>query len=440
MADMQTLASWTFLIATLVGAWFTYNAYRPSYRPPWLAGVSFFAGWLTNELAVHHFAWQAGMTAIFVWAGALDAAPGRVGLAITVVSWIGLAGLFRRAQDADAVVEGALRHAFGQDYQDEILDDVRQELAPGFDWRQVLVPFPLRHPDVERVQGIVYARMSGLNLKLDVYHRRDRPAKRPTLMQIHGGAWVLGSKNEQGLPLMLHLAARGWVCISVNYRLSPHATFPEQLIDLKHAIGWIREHGPEYGADPDFLVVTGGSAGGHLAALTALTANDRELQPGFENVDTSVQGCVAFYGVYDLADRNAVWPHDGMRKLMERQVIKASLSEAPELYEKASPISQLHHEAPPFLVIHGDRDSVVPVNDARHFVTAFRERAHGRIAYAEIPGAQHAFEIFPSSRAMLVIHGVERFLALLYSEHVRASRSVSPAAEPARPLQHLQRA
>src|SRR5437667_270151 len=119
----------------------------------------------------------------------------------------------------------------------------------------------------------------------------------PTLLQIHGGAWILGSKNEQGIPLMRHLASRGWVCVSANYRLSPRATFPDHLIDCKRAVGWIRQHGADYGANTDFLVVTGGSAGGHLAALVALTANEPEYQPGFESADTSVSGCVAFHGV-----------------------------------------------------------------------------------------------------------------------------------------------
>ena len=96
------------------------------------------------------------------------------------------------------------------------------------------------------------------------------------LFQIHGGGWVIGSKNEQALPLMYHLARAGWVCVSVDYRLSPQATFPDHLVDCKRALAWVREHVAEYGGDPDFVVVTGGSAGGHLAALVALTPNDAE--------------------------------------------------------------------------------------------------------------------------------------------------------------------
>ena len=109
------------------------------------------------------------------------------------------------------------------------------------------------------------------------------------LLQIHGGAWVIGNKRQQALPLMHHLAAHGWVCVAANYRLSPRATFPDHLIDVKLALGWIHEHIDSYGGDPEFVAITGGSAGGHLASLAALTANHPEYQPGFEPAETSVK-------------------------------------------------------------------------------------------------------------------------------------------------------
>ena len=416
---------WLFLLASLVGAWFTYNTFRPRYAPAWRAGVSFFAGWLTAELALHHIAWQFLMTVVFTWAGALRAWPGILGLVVSMISWIGLALCYRDAREAEDVIERALRDGLGDNYEEKIAPEIRARSSPQIGWKQIALPVPVRHRDVERLRNIVYTRVAGLNLKLDVYRNRVSPPRCPTLLQVHGGGWVIGSKNEQGLPLMLHLAARNWVCVSVNYRLSPHATFPDHLLDLKRAVAWIREHGHEYGADPDFMVVTGGSAGGHLAALLALTANDRAYQPGFEQVDTSVRGCVAFYGVYDFTNRHGAWHHTALHKLLERHVMKASFEEAPEAYEKASPISCIHPGAPPFLVIHGNRDTLAPVEEARRFCEEFRSRGHGKIAYAEIPGAQHAFEIFHSRRTLLVIRGVERFLAHLHGEYVRASASAS---------------
>ncbi len=417
----MTLASavpWLFLAATLVGAWFTYNALRPMGGTGPLAVVSFFAGWLTTELAVHHVAWQALMTGAFVWAGALAAWPGVLGLAVTLVSWAGLVHCYRGARRAETVVEAALVAGLGEAYREGIRPEVRARFAPAVDWKQLVMPFPMRHPEVERLRDITYARVGNLDLKLDVYRPRVRREGCPTLLQIHGGAWILGSKNEQGIPLMLALASHGWVCVAANYRLSPRATFPDHLIDVKRALAWIRAHGAEYGADPDFLVVTGGSAGGHLAALVGLTANDPEYQPGFEAVDTAVCGCVAFYGVYDFTDRYGLWAHGGLQRLLERRVMKVSRRAAPEAWDRASPMSRVRADAPPFFVIHGDRDTLVPVAEARRFAETLREGTGGPVVYAEIPGAQHAFEIFPSLRSTFVIHGVERFLAYLYSGYL----------------------
>src|SRR2546427_7494593 len=334
--------------------------------------VSFFAGWLTGELALHHLAWQVGMTLVFAWAGALRVWPGWVGLAITLLAGCGPAACLGVGRRAEAVLEQALALGLGPRYAEEIPTRVGGPLASAIDWRRVLLPFPIRHPEVERVRDIVYARAAGRVLRLDVYRHRDRPTACPTLLQIHGGAWMLGSKNEQGLPLMHHLAARGWVCVAADYRLSPRATFPDHLIDVKRAVAWIREHGALYGADPDFLIVTGGSAGAHLAALVALTPNAPEYQPGFEGVDTAVDGCVAFYGVYDFTDHHRLWPDNRLRRLLQRRGLKVPLPRAPPGYEKASPLSRPPPPAPPLLLLPRPHHTPLPIEEARHFCAAFR--------------------------------------------------------------------
>ncbi len=417
------MIGWIFFFGSLVGAWFTYNAFRPIYAPAKLAVVSFFAGWLTNELVLHHLVWQAAAVAIFVALGALHVPAGQIALGITLVSWVGLGELYRRALLAEGAMERALGGALGADYRSRIDPAVARALAPALDWRQMLRPFPIRHPEVKRVRNVVYRRTAGINLKLDVYHRRDKPAGAPTMLYVHGGGWVIGSKDEQGLPMLTHLAARGWLCVNVNYRLSPHGTMPDPVVDLKYAIRWLREHAAEYGGDPSFVVISGGSAGGHLAALVALTANDPDLQPGMESVDTSVQGAIPLYGVYDLADRHQVWHHGDLEKFMETYVMKVSRSEAPQNYDKYSPLTRINENAPPMLVIHGELDTLVPVEDARIFVERAKTVSRSPVVYAEIPGAQHAFEIFPSLRALSVVHGIERFLAYLVSEHRRALAS-----------------
>ncbi len=412
---------WLFLAVSLWGGWFTWNLYRPHYRNPYGAAASFFAGWLTGELALFHIGWQAAATLVFWWGGAFQSVPGLAGLALTIASWAALVAHQASGLRTGAVVEEALTEALGSDYQEEVPADLRA----GFDTKvgldPVLRPYRVHLPEVERIRDIRFRRIGGVNLKLDVYRRRDRPENCPTLLQIHGGGWIIGSKNEQGLPLMNHLASRGWVCISADYRLSPHATWPDHLVDLKDAIRWIREEGPAYGANPDFLVVTGGSAGGHLAAMVALTANDPAYQPGFEDVDTSVSACIPFYGVYDFTDRFGLWPNKGLAELLETKIMKGAIDEEPERYDKASPMSLVHEKAPPFLIVHGDRDTLVPVGEARAFAQALRDVSAAPVAYAEVPGAQHAFEIFPSLRTKLILLGAERFAYAMYAKYQAAN-------------------
>jgi acetyl esterase/lipase len=221
---------------------------------------------------------------------------------------------------------------------------------------------------------------------------------------------VLGGKRGQGLPLMLHMARRGWICVSATYRLSPAATFPDHLLDAKRALVWIREHGAEYGADPSFVAVTGGSAGGHLAALLALTANQPALQPGCERVDTRVQACVPVYGVFDLSRR--IHPIEGamFRRLVDGMLMKTTPERSPDAFARASPAALVHPEAPPFLIVQGELDSMVPAGHARDFHAVLRATSRAPVALAIVPHAQHAFDVFPSLRTQEVVHGVARFL------------------------------
>jgi acetyl esterase/lipase len=347
--------------------------------------------------------------------GVLDA----VALLVLVASWGAMLAYYLRSGDAAEVMEAALRRALGADYRLRIRPEFTARFPVAVPARALARPFRLDLPEVTRIKDIAYAEEQGIVLRLDVYHHQDKPAGCPVLFQIHGGGWTekMGSKNEQARPLLNHMAARGWVCVSVDYRLSPTATFPAHIVDCKRALAWVKEHIAGYGGNPDFVVATGGSAGGHLSALLALSANDPQYQPGFEQADTSVRGCVPFYGVYDFTNHLGLKPNQVILDALESYIMKAPYSEAPELYEQASPIRRAHAGAPPFLVIHGDKDSLCPVAEARAFAQKLAEASAQPVAYAEIPGAQHAFDIFRTLRSELVMYGVERFLAWLYSEY-----------------------
>lgn len=416
-----------FLCLALIGALMTANAFVAQRRLTPFIVPSFFAGWLVSELPLHHIAWQAVATVAFIVAGALESWQGWVGLAVTLGSWLGLLALRPIAHRAKSVIEGSLSGALGSDYRSTWTPEVESamQVPPVAD--RIRWVFKMAHPDVKVMRDIPYIDDGNPKHKLDIYapkHPLPGMSPAPVLLQIHGGAWMIGNKREQALPLMYLMAARGWVCVAVNYRLSPKATFPDHLLDVKSAVKWIREEIANYGGDPNFIVATGGSAGGHLSSLLALTANDPAFQPGFEHVDTSVNGCVPFYGVYDFTDTYGLQVHGGLIDTVQKHVLKKKLNKERDAFLAASPMHRIHSDVPPMFVIHGDQDSLAPVEEARHFVARLREASKSPVAYAEIPGAQHAFDIFHSPRSSIVVEGVARFLATLHSDYQRNGTGV----------------
>lgn len=390
-----------------------------SIAPPRWPGVATVAtwpiGWLISELPLHQLALQLGVGAALALAGGAAAWPGWIGGAALLVSALILRHHLIAAARTTSLVERALREALGRDYHDHIHDELRAAYDPTTPWRRLLWPQPRRPRDVTRVPHLAYG--PDRRHRLDVYRPTaagDGP--RPVFVYVHGGGWVIGNKAQQGLLTVHELARAGWVCVSINYRLSPRATFPDHLIDVKRALAWVRAHVAEHGGDPRFVMIGGGSAGGHLASLAALTANDPRYQPGFEDVDTSLAGCVSYYGVYDFTDGARTFRHRAFRELvLARVVIKRPLDDH-DAYAAASPLAQLARPAapPPFMVIHGTRDNLVPIRMARDFVRAARARG-ATVAFVELPLAHHAFELFPSLRSVVVVHGVHRFCQAIYS-------------------------
>jgi len=410
-----------YLAVSVVGALLVANAFRPA-RHPLLAVPSFFAGWYTAEMPLWHIAWQVAATVAFALQGALGSWPGWVALGVNAASWTGLAVQARVSAGAGSVFSRA---------EEEVplpasdRDDLPMRGGQTM-WRFPRLVFPLPRPSrsVQAVRNIDYVGDGIRAHRLDIMRRRvDPPEGAPVLVYIHGGAWVIGDKREQGLPLLYEFARRGWVAVTINYRLSPRATWPDHIVDCKLAVAWVRDHIAEYGGDPDFIAVSGGSAGGHLAALLALTSGDAAFQPGFETADTSVDACVPFYGVYDMtAGRGGSRYDEGLLVLLERRVFKRRLADDPSLFESASPLHRVHSGAPPFFVIHGTNDTLVPVGDARAFVRALREVSRSPVLYAELPYTQHAFDVLPSVRSAHAVAAVVRFL-----EGVRFRRPVAVA-------------
>jgi acetyl esterase/lipase len=387
----------------------------------WAGIPAMFGGWLTSELAPHLIALTVADTALHLTPDRRN----RHALALAAGSLAGLSAMVVQSDGAKGHVDRALRDALADEYLDQ-LTATYTDLDLSTPIGQLAMPFRMRNDDVEVIKDVAYADTGRRGL-LDVYRQRGTDLKNaPVLLQVHGGGWTIGNKDQQGIPLMLHMAARGWVCVAINYRLSPRAKFPDHIIDVKRAIAWIRSHGREYGAGSAYIAITGGSAGGHLAALAALTPNDPEYQPGFEDADTTLQAAAPHYGIYDLAGSSGTKQAQLMRdRFVGPYVLFKDPRTQIEEFERASPLLRVNADAPPFFVIHGMHDSLVGVDQAREFVNRLRELSAQPVAYAELPGTQHAFDVFPSIRSAHVVRGVDRFLRWNFAQTVDAATDAS---------------
>lgn len=364
------------------------------------AAAGWLLGWVAAEFAPH-----------VVTGHALSAVPSPLEKAAAALA----------VQRADTVLDAALQQTFGDVYADRVHHPLEPYTARRPSLPVVLDAMRHRGRYAQKTTNISYG-PGGRNHLLDVWRRPDLPDghRAPVLIHVPGGGWSINDKRGQGYPLMTRMTELGWICVSINYSRSPRNAWPAHIVDVKRAIAWVRAHIADYGGDPDFIAITGGSAGGHLCSLAALTADDTRLQPGFEDADTSLQAAAPYYGVYDLTTVENM--HGLMMPLLEHVVMQQRLADDPQLFRDASPIFRVHRDAPPFFVLHGQNDAVVPSTQARAFCTSLREAGAGSVSYAELPNAHHAFDTIATLRCQLASEAVAAFLGIVYGRHVNARR------------------
>jgi acetyl esterase/lipase len=341
---------------------------RPRHSTPFT--LSFAVSWWINELPFLGLWWLVSGTVESL----LHPRPGLwwwLLAGLSALDALILAYILLRARSARAVLSAALQGAYGPEGY------VRYSRGPW--WRVVLLPFVAWRPDVRKVRNLRYGQARRGNL-LDVYvsRRPRRGTEMPVLVYFHGGGLAgsgFGSKAIFAHALMYHLAARGWVCVSANYRMHS-VRYRDQLADVRGALDWVRAHAREFGGDPDAFFVSGGSSGANLAATAALSGS-------------AVSGVIGLYGFYGS--------------------VGASVS----------PHTCVTSHAPPFLIVHGKLDALVRYEDARAFAEHLRSVSRQPVAYAELPGANHNFDLFPSLRLSAVADAIARFAEL--------TRGASPA-------------
>ena len=236
------IAGNAFLASAALGALNTANAQKPLARNGSGGVLAFATGYPTSELPLHALGWQALATLGFARRGALRTPAGILGLGVSAVSWLTLVRMWRESLRAGEVLEEALREGLGDDLEHAHHPMPPNFAAPTVRRRLVRGPAGLNETRARYVApnacDLSYGDAGPRN-HLDIWKRPDLPldGKAPVLVQVHGGAWVIGNKQQQAMPLLAHMAERGWVGVSINYRLSPRATWPDHIVDVKRARG-----------------------------------------------------------------------------------------------------------------------------------------------------------------------------------------------------------
>jgi acetyl esterase/lipase len=388
------------------------NGVQPLGRKGYVTLPAFAFGWPTSELAPLYLTASVIDTARRGRLGHFRGRRGRIALLLNAVTWALLVFIQRRNVTAEPVFDAGVSETLGPEYR--AIAEKSQPMAAARRGGGVFRTGWSRHRYVEKAGTVRYGPHRANTA--DIWRRADLPrdGKAPVLLQVPGGAWAIGMRRPQAYPLLSHLTERGWVCVSIGYRVSPRHTWPAHIVDVKRALAWIAGNIADFGGDPDFVAITGGSAGGHLAALAALTPNDPQWQPGFTDADTSVKAAVPVYGRYDWFTTKGNGRPEFIA-LLQKFVVKKRFAAHRGDYLDASPITRLRADAPPFFVLHGTDDSIIPVAEAREFVDALRQVSDAAVAYVEVPHAQHAFDFFGSPRGHYAAEAIEQFLSYVHA-------------------------
>ena len=311
--------------------------------------------------------------------------------------------------------ETPLAETLGDDYE-----AVAAQSQPARRRRRNLVGVPphelIRRRYVEKADTVRYGPHPRVNFA-DIWRRRDLPrdGKAPVLLQVPGGAWMIGMRRPQSYPLLSHLAERGWVCVSIDYRVSPVHTWPDHIVDVKRALAWIKEHIAEYGGDPDFVAITGGSAGGHLCASGRVDAR-RSAVPARVRGRRHLGGG----GGADLRPLRLVL-HRGPRPQGVRlDCCRGSWSRraSPSTGRSTSMRRRSPGCGPTPRRSSSCTERTTPSSRCPRGASSrprMRDVSKSTVTYAEIPHAQHAFDFFGSPRGHYTAQAVEKFLSWVHA-------------------------
>jgi acetyl esterase/lipase len=236
----------------------------------------------------------------------------------------------------------------------------------------------------ETIRDIDYAFQS-TSQNLDIYLPDNVKGSYPVIVYLHPGGFTMGDK-EMILPLVAPILTRGYAAVSVNYRLADEARFPAQIFDAKSVVRWVRANAGQYNFNANKIAAWGISAGSTLAALLGTSGHIKELEDlsaGNAAESSLVSAVISLYGPMDFltldAERSKLGqkPEVDSEPSAESEMLGGSLSEVPEKYRLASPITYVGTNCPPFYIQHGTSDQIVPYLQSVAFAAAL-ESAIGK--------------------------------------------------------------
>lgn len=203
-------------------------------------------------------------------------------------------------------------------------------------------------------ENITYALIGERELHLDIFQPNKIFGPLPTILMIHGGGWRSGDRSME-YPMAEQLAEKGFISVTVEYRLSPEVLYPAAVYDLKAAVRWLRANAKKFNIDPEKLAAYGCSSGGHLATLLGVTNGRGNFEGETGNLDYSsmVQAIVNVDGPLDLTHPEESFEIDDSSKFTSAaQWLGCTFKEKPELWMEASPMNYVTEETPPITFIN----------------------------------------------------------------------------------------
>ncbi len=256
--------------------------------------------------------------------------------------------------------------------------------------------------DYSSTPNITYLKANNVQLKLDVYAPRNAEEPVPTLIYFHGGGWIIGAKEKSVLRLLPYLEM-GWAVVNVQYRLANISPAPAAVEDCLCALRWVIRNADQYGFDTNKLVVSGGSAGGHLALTTGMipasAGFDRQC-PGKEEL--KVAAIVNWYGITDVED---LLEGENLQYYAVQWI--GSRINPRKIAERVSPLNYVRNDLPPVITIHGDADTLVPYSHAIQLHQKL-ERAKVPNELITVPGGGHGN--FTKSEMLRIYKAIREFL------------------------------